>query len=34
MGGLVNSSLTTVAAWTIAVVIRCLNVLLLVQTFR
>ena len=34
MGGLVNNRLTTVAAWAIAVVISCLNVFLLVETFR
>jgi manganese transport protein len=34
MGGLVNSRLTTTAAWAIAVVISALNVFLLVQTFR
>jgi manganese transport protein len=34
MGGLVNSRLTTVAAWAIACVITSLNVFLLVQIFR
>ena len=34
MGGLVNSRLTTVAAWAIACVISALNVFLLVETFR
>jgi manganese transport protein len=34
MGGLVNTRLTTVAAWAIACVITSLNVFLLVQTFR
>jgi manganese transport protein len=33
MGGLVNTRLTTVAAWAIAVVISSLNVFLLVETF-
>jgi Mn2+/Fe2+ NRAMP family transporter len=34
MGGLVNSRLTTVAAWMIAALISGLNVFLLVETFR
>ena len=34
MGGLVNTRLTNVAAWAIAVVISSLNVFLLVDTFR
>jgi manganese transport protein len=34
MGGLVNSRLTTMTAWGIAVLISGLNVFLLVQTFR
>jgi manganese transport protein len=33
MGGLVNSRLTTSAAWVIAVVISGLNVFLLAETF-
>ena len=34
MGGLVNTRLTTVAAWAIAVLISCLNAFLLVETFK